>query len=180
MSKWLAPNLATRPLHSIMAGGEWGVIRSDGIAPASTTFPTANKVIYVPIVVPELITVNQMKCWNGAAVSGNIAMGVYDISGNRLINTGTTAHATVSDWQIINVTDTVLYPDLYFLALTCSNTTSAFACWTVGNSGIAQVAESIGLRFETPGVFGLPTTATFSVAVNAIVPQFGILCGAAI
>ena len=46
--------------------------------PASATFPSANRAILVPFVVTEDCTVVKLWAYNGAAVSGNIDLGIYD------------------------------------------------------------------------------------------------------
>jgi hypothetical protein len=138
---------------------------------ASAVFPTANKVLYIPIRIPSPVLIQQLYIINGAAVSGNVDMGVYSRDGTKLISSGSTAQAGVSVKQQFNVTDTLIGRGVYYLAVTLDNIVGTL---TRAAPAIATL-QSMGLLKETPGGFGLPANATFGTYADAYYPACGIL-----
>lgn len=176
MSKWSTPEPFNQ-LQGISTSGPYGCIRNDGVNPTSAVWPTAKKVLYVPFSSPGGILVNKLRILNGAAVSGNVDAGIYTKDGVRLTNTGSTAHAGVSAWQVIDTADRMLWADAFYFALTFDNITAAMSRWIPGTGGLPEIAVALGIRYETTGSFGLPATATWSPAVDAYLPSMGLLVG---
>lgn len=133
---------------------------------ASLVWPSANLAIFVPFTVYEPITIVKMSIINGTAVSGNVDVGIYDGGGAKLVSSGSTAQAGTSVIQTFDITDTLLKPGLYYLALAISNTTG-----TVESSGtlVAIDAEIIGVM-QMASAFALPATATFAAFAQTSVP----------
>lgn len=126
---------------------------------ASTAWPLANRIYYYPFYVDDVTIVSKLGFLNGNTVSGNFEAGIYDAKTlARLGTTGSTAQAGTSTAQITALTgDVTLNPGCYFAALTLNNTTGTYNRL---NHGIVQLADAWGQRQESPGVFGLPATAT--------------------
>jgi hypothetical protein len=137
--------------------------------PTSNTWPASNRVIYMPFRVAQPITIIQFLTFNGAAVSGNLQVGVYDANGVLIVSSASTAHTGTNALQVVNVTDTRIGPGLFYMALTFDNTTSA--CMGFAPAALTtQMTRMLGLMEETPGSFGLPATATFSTVSQALIP----------
>lgn len=121
----------------------------------STVWPTANMALLVPVHLDYPAWVYQLSVTNGAAVSGNIDVGIYDEEGVLLVSAGSTAQTGVSVAQFFNVTDTLLMPGVYFLAVALNNTTGALNA--VGSSVITQVCTFV---CEATSAFALPNPIT--------------------
>lgn len=137
---------------------------------ATPTWPVANLAIYVPIRVPIPVTVYQLCCGTGTGTTGNFDLGVYDSVGTRLVSTGSTAKSAASTERIIDVTDTLLLPGLYYLAMNTDGTT-AYVGSACGSNGQAKL---MGMRQQAVGAVALPATATFATAATpTFVPAIG-------
>lgn len=138
-------------------------------AAVSAVWPTANTAIFVPFVVhTELIAVKIGVC-NGATVSGNVDVGIYDDQQNRLVSVGSTAQSGVSATQSFDITDTTLVPGVYFMALNVDNVTGTVIRWT---PGVVGIAGGFGVYNQAVGAVTLPATATFaSPTTNSTIPN---------
>lgn len=58
--------------------------------------------------------------------SGNLDVGIYDNSGNRLVSTGEVASPGAGDAELIDLTDIYLSPGIYWLAVAADNNTVAY------------------------------------------------------
>lgn len=150
---------AFSPLTSgvLSSGGEcgvWGGATPSAIAAINIT---ANRAHYCPVRVPELITVYRMVCGTGAGTTGNFDLGIYDAVGNRLVSTGSTAKTTASVDRVVDITDTILVPGLYYLAF-ATDTSAEYVGYPIGAT--TAITRILGLRHEA-AAFPLPATATF-------------------
>jgi len=94
------------------------------ISTGSLAWVTANDAVLVPFTLASPITIKKIFCHNGATVSGNIDLGIYDESLVKLLSTGSTAQAGVNGLQVLTPTATKLGPGNYYLALAIDNTTA--------------------------------------------------------
>ncbi len=139
-------------------------------ATASAAYPTANLALFIPFKVFKRITAVQMFVYNGATVSGNIDVGIYDKNGVRLISAGSTAQAGTNALQAFNITDTPFGPGTFYLAVALDNTTGTLFRGTLvvniqpGTLGMAQMATA----------FALPATATFAQIAGNYIPLIGL------
>lgn len=132
----------------------------------SAAWPSSNLAIYIPFTVYETITITKLSILNGSAVSGNFDIGIYDAGGARLVSSGSTAQSGTSAIQTVDITDKVLAPGLYYLALAFDNTTG-----TIENVGVTAIdAEALGVT-QQASAFPLPSTATFAAFAQTIVPM---------
>lgn len=147
-------------------GFETGMI---GLTRSTITWPSANLAIFIPIRIVEVVTVKKMWWFNGT-VTGNVDVGIYSESQVRLVSSGSTAASGNSALQIIDITDTVLTPARYYMAMAVNNNTDTF----VGTStASALTLQSIG-PLEQTSAFALPDPATFAKITQTILPDFGL------
>lgn len=135
----------------------------------SAVYPTANKAVLVPFIAPHPITIVKVFWNNGTAVAGNVDVGIYDLNGNRLVSTGSTAQAGTTVMQSVDTTDVQLSGGRYFMALAASSGTAQFLRWNqvaglFGAAGVLEAATS----------FPLPDPIVPAAMTMAYLPSFGI------
>jgi hypothetical protein len=142
-----------------------------GIGPTSGAYSTANQALYIPFRLSHRLPVAQVGWWNGATVSGNVDMGIYDAAGNRLGHTGSTAQAGVSVLQAVALALT-LDPGYYYFGFACDNITATFFRYPVGASS-AQALQALQLQVQATA-FPLPATATFANPGGPNIPYMAL------
>ena len=143
--------------------------------PASTAYPAISRAIFIPfrLIAPTRIT--QLWLYNGATVSGNLDLGIYDAGGVSLGSIGSTAQAGVSVMQIVSLAAAIrLGVGLFYTAISIDNTTA-----TVYQGGLAAalgIARSkiVGMA-QQASVFPLPATATFATITSTYLPVIGFI-----
>lgn len=146
------------------------IAAGNAAAAVSATYPTADLAIAMPIKVTEAITVKKLWCLNGATVSGNINMALYNsafilVAGSE---TGSTAQAGTNVIQEFTITPTGLTPGLYYVSLVMDNTTGTLFRYTFGTAG----AKYAGI-YNQASSFDLPAVATPATA-GTYVPIMGL------
>jgi len=141
---------------------------------ASAVWPSANLGLFFPFTVTgraaeRPIAITGFIVMNGAAVSGNLDIGIYDALGNKLASTGSTAQAGTTAPQRINLAVPLqLRPGRYYLAMAMDNGTGT----TVAAAPIAQALRGAGMRTRAAS-FPLPASvATWVGSATAYVPWF--------
>ncbi len=142
--------------------GEYCVMTNTG--QANAIWPVANKALFVPVWVEQPCTAYQMGCVV-AVQSGNMDVGIYSVGGARLVSIGTTAVGAVG-FQAFNITDTVLMPGIYFLAMAVNNITASFR--RIATTHL-MISQALGVQ-EMTTAFVLPATATFANPAANYVP----------
>lgn len=141
-----------------------------GITPYTTAaWPVANTAFFVPVMLNHLL-ITQFFVQNGSAVSGNIDVGLYTMDGTRIVSSGSTAHAGGSTNQLFNITDTLVGPGMFYLALALDNITGAI------NRGPMPTSVPPGVLgiCEMASAFPLPAVATLATTANNYIPGFGL------
>lgn len=152
-------------LDMISTCGIWGPLVNVS-APASFTWESANRTVYIPMFVPTRCTIKRVWWANGATVTGGatITVAIYsnkDFKPYKQLVTGGAAQGTLNTVQFVTVTDKVLTPAIYWFALASTaaiNTQLMGFNLNVGIDGSCRFQEATG----TP-----PATAT-PVASNSI------------
>lgn len=139
-------------------------------ATAGGVWNTANTAQYIPILVPEFCTVYQLGT-EVTAQAGNLDLGIYTEDGTRLVSAGSTAVGGVGI-QAVNVTDTNLSPALYYLAMNCSDATTA-AFKRIAPDGTTLRAH--GGCSQAVGATALPNPATLASPVGYVPLIFATL-----
>ena len=138
------------------------------VAAASAVWPSANRALYIPFWLPTPITAVQMFSYNGATASGNIDVGIYAEDGTRIVSAGSTAQAGTNALQAFDITDTLIGPGRYYLAIAMDNTTgtlfqAAYAARFMAGHGC----------FTQASAFPLPAVATFATSASSSNVAFG-------
>ena len=142
----------------------WGMGPRETIAataPSSAAFESANRAVYFPLIVPATCVVRRVWWVNGTVVNAsyNVDVGIYSsvgyAPGVKLVSSGSTAQGTASEVQFADVTDTVLSPGAYWLAITCSSTTATFF-----RSALTTATLDAGYKFQQDTALPLPSSAT--------------------
>jgi hypothetical protein len=139
-------------MHSKVATYVWA---SNTIWTTSTAWGTANLALYLPVILGTPATVYKMGVTNGTVINGNFDLGIYDERGVKLVSTGSTAQSGASALQTVDVTDTILLPGTYYLALASNSTTATFTCATT-----VLLRQEATLVQEQLTAFALPSPAT--------------------
>lgn len=135
-------------------------------AQSSAVWPTANLARFCPIIIDRPVVVTKMGWINGTVVAGNVDIGIYDYESKaKLVGAGSTAQATVSALQIVDITDTTLLPGVYYFAMVMSSTTATVVRVTphqtiLTAAGCGQMATTIPL----------PTTLTYTAVSSSLMP----------
>lgn len=145
---------------------------------SSITWTTANLAVFCPFVVPYAVTAYQMAVENGATLNGNIDVGIYDVLANRLVSSGSVAQAGASAIQTVDITNTLLEPGSYFMALVSDSTTATFFGSAAGDMTI-QFLRSVGCQ-EQGTAFPLPDPAVFANPSRANMPSIAVALTAVI
>lgn len=141
--------------------GTWG----------SATWPAANEAIFVPVRLTEPAIFRKIAWANGAAVSGGVEVGVYDHKGTRLVSLSG-SQSGINSIQSVDITDLLIGPGLYYLALLLDNTTGTTRRLSLSQAAFGQIA---GLALQA-SASPLPATATFASFTRTYVPlMFALL-----
>lgn len=136
---------------------------------ASATYTAANKVLYFPIDISRVCTAYRFFWVNGTTAStDNIQVGLYDLSGNALQRGASTLASGVSQPQFDNITDFVVYPARYYLAIWCNGNTTHLLRTAAGLN-----SQRMSGAFEQTNQSSLPQTATFATNNFNYMPLFG-------
>ena len=145
-------------------------IGATAVAPGSTAWPSANRALYVPVCLPGRFVVRSIFLANGATVSGNIDLGIYDAGGARIVSTGSTAQSGTTALQIIVLgTPIILTSGNYYMACAIDNITATATAWA---DTLLQTQHYGMLQQDT--AFVLPASATFAACTATFSPQMGI------
>lgn len=172
----LYPRSVSEPLESIsnfdLYHGSGGLTQL-GASFASATWVSANRAYACPLYLAD--DVIALKLWhaNGAAVSGNICVAVYNEAWVRVVTSGSTAQAGTSTVQSFDVTDTPLRAGRYYIAAVLDNTTGTSLMW--GSGGVE--ARSMGMVVQDTA-FPLPDPFVAAQIAGFAVPLMGISCRA--
>ena len=140
------------------------------LAATGTTFAggtyTANDAFYIPfrVVTPNAVAY-KIAVANGAVASGNVDVGIYDGSRNKLVSSGSTAQAGTTTLQVFDITDTALPMGKYWMAVAIDNATGTMFRQSAGFG--AGFTALIDVRKEA-SAFPLPATATFAAAGTSV------------
>lgn len=140
-------------------------------SPASATWPSANRALLIPILLDQRVTIKKLFCHNGAAVSGNIDLAIYNAGYTRLVSAGSTAQSGTSNLQVVDTTDITLAPGRYWFGVAMDNTTGTM---------VRADTSSVALRpfgvSQMASAFALPATFTPATVAASYLPLVGFTC----
>lgn len=158
--------MAVQP--SLMTTSAAGPMPGASASTGDAVSPAANRIFYTPFVVRYPIRAIRIG-WINGVVSGNVLAGIYSRTGNQLYASASTAQSGANAFQTVTL-DVWLGRGRYYYALSIDNTTGRFQRASPTVSG----ARLSGMRYEDPGSFTLPATATFAAAIDSYIPVMGI------
>lgn len=148
-------------------GMEWTCIPTG--APASATWPSANRAILCPIYIDSYGTVVKLWTANGATASGNFDIGLYDESFARLVSIGATAQSGTAAIQAFDITDTPVRPGRYYLGISSSAATGTL----VRVSPALGYLRAVGM-VQMASAHPLPSTVTPATVTSSYAPLAGL------
>jgi hypothetical protein len=169
--KWGVDNWVIGPTHPLSLGTSIRVATNASLT-TSTAWPAANLAKFIPFRLPRQVTAYQMAWGAGASTAGGDAydIGLYDEWGNLLVSSGATASAVTSAEVIVNITDTVIGPGLYYMAFSANQTTRT----TIGASAsITGLVKCVGVR-EMASAHALPNPATMATVTDTYIPAISV------
>ncbi len=139
---------------------------------ASTAWPSANLGLFVPFVIPPRRSFGSLRAViaNGAAVSGNVDVGVYRSDYSLIASTGAVAQSGTSTIQDLAALAVDLGPGQYYLGMSCSSGTATNTMMTTYAGG---TLAALGC-FQMAAAHPLPATVTPAVYAQSVLPLFGI------
>lgn len=155
-------------LSTAFCGYQASLCNDIGGGSAASAWPSNNRAYYLPFWLDSTVTVYQIAI-EVTTQSGNCDVGIYDEAGNRLVSAGSTA-VGAAGIQLFNITDTVLSPDVYFMAMNCSTTAAAFTA----TLNTANVLRTYGVQMQDVGATALPDPATFAAMTNSYLPSVAL------
>jgi hypothetical protein len=120
-------------------------------APASGAIGVAATVVF-PVFVEERITLVKAFVMNGATISGNFDIGIYDDGFNLIVSTGSTAQAGANTVQEVDIADFTLDAGAYHLGFALDSATATYFLLST------PFALTGGANFQTASPFPLPAT----------------------
>lgn len=150
-----------------------GSIYIDGLGGSmlSTAWLSNNRAVYIPFRLAARVKITDGFVQNGSTANTNIDLGIYDEKGTLIVSSGTVGQSGTSQKQTIALTDTIIGPGLFYMALAFSATTGTVFARTF----TLRTMRAIGYA-EQDSAFNLPTSATFAApSADAILPVFGLI-----
>ena len=138
-------------------------------ASASAAWGTNNLGIIIPFYLTATTTYLNAWIYNGTTASGNVDVGIYDEAYALKVSTGAIAQSGTSAVQALAMTDVTLPPGQYYLALSCSSSTST----TFGQATVAGRAAAFGYA-QMASAHPLPSTFVPALYAQTLNPDFGV------
>lgn len=150
----ITPN---EPLPSLL---HTGGVPATSSTHGTDTAPVATETYFAAISVPYRTRVTGVRILNGSALAGSVRVAIHRGDGERVTNSGTIAPAGVNAYQDLAVTEVVLLPGTYFIALQSDNAAHRFRSHAFGSF---PTGKKTGETFGTHTKLTPPTTFTANV-----------------
>ena len=142
------------------------VCNPSSTASSSTAWGTVNLARFIPFTVGRPFVAKAMTISVGSTSNGTIDLGIYDDQGNQLVHKGSTTMGTASTAQQLTLTNTLLEPGLYYMAMSCSSSTGTLLCTPLANVSCCSALGQLQMATAHP----LPATATFAANTGTFTP----------
>ena len=133
---------------------------------ASAAWPSANRAIFIPFHLDEPTIITAIGVPNGATATGNFDVGIYDVAGTKIVSSGSTAQAGTSAIQTVDITDTLIGPGDFYMAIAMDGTSGTM--YSTNSPAVSHLRMAGMLQMAS--AFPLPATATFATITSAYVP----------
>jgi hypothetical protein len=138
-----------------------------GLTPlVSTPWPVANRALLLPFSLDTEGLISSVSLANGAIVSGNFDVGIYNAEFQRLISLGGIRQRGINTTQALALPQLLLAPGSYWAALVADNATATLMA--MGSLASAQ-AQQIGI-VEASAAYPLPASLTPAQPTMGILP----------
>lgn len=134
----------------------------------STAWPVANTAYFIPFRLRQRSVFKQIVVGGGSTAGGNFDVGIYDLFGNRIVSSGSTAKVTSGE-SIANITDTTLGRGVYYMAMAADITTNYIAISPFNIS----ILKLCGIK-ELTSAFPLPATVTLVTLASSYLPSIAL------
>lgn len=157
--------------------GYYGESMDNATTSTSSTYVSAQRALYFPIIIPTACIAYRLFWLNGATVgTDTVQVGIYndndagdDGPGTAIVRGTATTSAGANVCQFDNITDTVVPAGRLWLAVWASGTTTTlFRC-----QPSASLARNMSGYLENSLATGLPATATPAQNTVPWIPIFG-------
>jgi hypothetical protein len=157
-----------------------------GPVTGATLTVTANRVYYLPIFIPHITAVRNLRVYSsGTVTTGNVILGIYDslngVPNARQVQTSATAVTSGTGYTEIGINWTPTAPGWYWLAAVYSSTPTQFgmdngAVYTgwQGHFNIAAAGRAMQGAIETAGSHALPATAATELSERNTIPYIAM------
>lgn len=136
---------------------------------------SANGAIYIPLNLPNTVLLSHFLVMNGASISGNLDLGLYNVQRQRIVSSGSVAQTGTNALQTISVPPVLIMPGFYWMALAVDNTSAILWGWnTVVFDSNAIEARMWGI-WKQESAFPLPQIATFANLTTRTAPYVGLM-----
>lgn len=140
---------------------------------AAAAWPSANTAYFLPFFIHSPWIARKMACGCGTTGSNNVDMGIYNVDGVRLVSSGAVARVASSE-VYGDITDTLLMPGWYYMALVCNATANIVFATPSGTSPVPLQKARLSGVLQMASAYTLPATATFAALSSAIIPAVSI------
>lgn len=170
MSDWsMAPVADVQPTLGLGSSFVGDLLQTTGVTVSSGTV-TAALAYLVPLVIDMPLIVKQFAWENGTVVNGNVDVGIYGPTGERLVSSTPQLQVGVSVTQTFDITDLLLNPGLYYTAIATSSATATF----LRSTADLAAARSCGYRTGSApgGTLPDPTAFTNPPTISNIIQHY--------
>lgn len=146
----------------------------EGVPTYASTVLVANQAQAYPFRLTRSATVRKFGLANGATVTGNIDIGIYNEALTRLVSTGAVAQAGTTTLQEFDVTDLLLVAGIYYLAISPSGAAPVMQFTPLNQPSTAGSGGKQMGAIQMAAAHPLPTTFVAAVNTLAGIPDMGI------
>ena len=168
----------------IVSGTQGAALAAD----FNNTTPGATTEIYVSeMFVPVPVFATGLAVFNGSDVTDNVKLGIYDVTGQLIASTASTAGSGVDAYQRVAfawefqtsltaataITGPVfLSPGTYFVASDYAGTTSRFQTFAVGNFGAGKITGAVFSTAMISTSLTITPPTTFTTVLGPVISLY--------
>lgn len=147
--------------------------RGSSSTAAAAAWPSGNTAYFLPFFIHTPWVASKMAFGNGTTAGGNCDLGIYTVDGAKLVSTGATGR-TASAEVVVDITDTLLTPGWYYMAMSHDGTSNIVFTTPSGTSPVPLQKAKLSGVLQMGSAYTLPATATFAALTSAIIPAISI------
>ena len=137
---------------------------------SATGWQTANRAIYMPVIVYKPLTIDTFFVSNSGA-SGNFDVGLFLPDQTVIATTGSTGQSA-NVFQKVTVTAFNITPRVYYFGVSMDNTTGGMTFFS--SIGTVAILDGLGIKQQSTA-FPLPSPAVFATITDTRIPLVGMI-----